>query len=102
LKVAIVVHSGSHLHGFGVLSVGILCTDIWKHILNSGVVGRLNDHHWIVIDTSMSHMMLMVLQKYAIVAIILFQTFSHIKSLLLSTSINGGACRSIRLYVYHI
>jgi len=102
LKVAIVVHSGSHLHGFGVLSVGILCTDIWEHILNSGVIGRLNDHHWVVIDTSMSHMMLMVLQKYAIISIILFQTLSHIKSLLLSTSIYGGACRSIGLNVNHI
>ena len=101
LKIAVIVHGLTHLHRFSILPLSILCLNIWKHILDSRIIIWLNHHHWIVIDTTMPHMMLVIFNKYTIstASIIFFHTLSHVKGLL---TVDSCSCWSIRLNVSHI
>lgn len=101
LKVWVVIHGGTHLNRFRVLSMllsAAVASHLRKHLLNSGVVSGL-DHHTslvVLVDTSVTD----VLDVGICVSSSLLHTIRHIKGLL--TIVNGGTCRGVTLDISHV
>lgn len=101
LKVWVVIHSGTHLNRFRVLSM-LLSADVGshlrEHLLDSGIISWL-DHHTslvVLVDTSVAD----VLNVSICVSCSLLHTIGHVESLL--TIVNGGACRGVTLDISHV
>ena len=100
LKVRIIVHGGSHLYRFCILSLLLLLLDyIWKHFFNSWVIGWLdNDARVVIINTSMSHMIIVILLMKCSWNLIFLESFSHIESLLTINSCSSWLLMSYIQY----